>query len=88
MIITLLINVIVGAIGVILSIFPDVTTLPKIFGYDIDTALLDGVGKVNTVSSSVWALQYLFYGFLAILAYYGLKMLWKMLMGSRHGTHN
>ena len=88
MIVTLLVNLIVGALGLLLAIFPDVTTLPTVFGYDIDGALVDGMGKFNTLSSNVWALQYVFYGFLAIISYYALKKVWNVFLGARSPTHN
>ncbi len=88
MVINLLINVITLLLGSIFSHFPSVTTLPPIFGYDIDTAMVSGMGGFNTFITTFWPVKYMFEGFLAILAYFGIKMVARLLLGHRApGSH-
>jgi hypothetical protein len=83
MLIALILNLIVATFGIVFSWLPQVTTLPIIFGFDTDGAMVTGMGQFNTLASSVWALQYLFNGFLFIVAYFILKIILKFFLGSR-----
>lgn len=83
MIINLLLNVLIGIVGVFFSWLPAVDTLPSIFGFDIDGALVSGMGQLNFVRTQVWALNYLFLGFLFIMGYFGVKMVVRLFLGSR-----
>jgi hypothetical protein len=83
MIITLIINTIILIFGAIFSFFPVVAKLPTIFGFDIDAAMATGMGSLNTFLISFWPIKYMFLGFLAIMTYYGLKMLVTFFLGHR-----
>jgi hypothetical protein len=83
MIINLLVNFIVLVFGALFSFFPVVLKLPTVFGFDIDTAMAAGMGSLNTFMTSFWPIKYMFMGFLAIMAYYGLKMIVTFLLGHR-----
>lgn len=88
MIITFFINVLLNIFNVLVSWLPQVTTLPIIFGFDIDGAMVTGMSQFNQLVNSVWVLSYMFQGFLAIVAYYIIKITIKIILGSRTPTHN
>ncbi len=83
MLIGLLLNVIVLILGAIFSWLPQVTVLPHIVDYDIDSALNDGVGQLYFFMNAMWPIKILFQGFLALCAYYAIKMIIKFFLGSR-----
>lgn len=83
MIINLLLNVVVLILGAIFSWLPQVTTLPTIVGYDIDTALTTGVGQLKTFMIAFWPIGIMFQGFLVIMGYYAIKMVLGFFLGSR-----
>lgn len=87
MIFNLIINLFVLILGSIFHRLPEVTTLPTINGYDIDGALVTGMGDLRTFMTAFWPLQDMFYGFLAIMAYYGIKMLARLFLGHRAPGH-
>jgi hypothetical protein len=91
MIIILILNVIVLIVGVIFSWLPLVDTLPTIFGYDIDNALVVGMGYTNVFFETFWPLAILFQGFLILMFYYMIKMTLRPFLGHRappHGNNN
>ena len=83
MLIMLLLNVIVIAIGGIFVWLPEVRTLPMIAGYDIDSQLLLGMGYVNRFFETMWPLQIMWSGLLFLVAYYIIKMGVRFLLGHR-----
>lgn len=83
MIFTFILNLVVTIFGIIFEGLPKVTTLPTINGFDIDTALINGVGDLNVVFGTFWYLKDVFIGGLIILTYFGIKMLLKTVLGSR-----
>lgn len=83
MIIGAFLQIIVDIVAIILSWLPNVTTLPTIAGYDIDTALVTGVGYFNAFSTAVWPLAMVWQGFLVLMSYYSIKMLLKFFLGHR-----
>lgn len=83
MIITLLINLVVLILGAFFSFFPKVDTLPTVAGLDLDATLVSGMAEINTVFTSLWYLQDIFYGFLALLLYYGIKLIARLFLGHR-----
>jgi len=83
MIINLFLNVIVLFIGAIFSWLPPITALPSIANFDLDTALTNGMGMVHTFFNSFWAIGYMFEGFLVLMAYFGVKMAIKFVLGHR-----
>lgn len=87
MIINFILNLLVGIVTVIFGWLPQIQTLPKIVGFDLDSALVTGMGQFNTVVSSVWVLGYLMGGFLTIMGYFGLKMVINLFLGSRGIKH-
>ena len=70
MIVNLFLNLIVLFIGAIFSWLPQVTTLPMIAGYDIDTALVSGMGQFHAFTQTFWPIQDMFYAFLFLMVYY------------------
>jgi len=87
MIIAFLFNLIVLIIASIFSLLPTVETLPTIGGFDIDTALVTGVGQLNAFVTAFWPIKYLFYGFLFIMGYYAFKIGLRFLIGHRAPSH-
>jgi hypothetical protein len=83
MIFTFLLNLVVTIFGIIFEGLPKVTTLPTINGFDIDSTLLSGVGDLNVIFGTFWYLKDVFIGALILLAYYGIKMVLKAVLGSR-----
>lgn len=83
MLVMLLINVIVLIIGAVFSWLPQIDTIPMIMDYDIDTALLTGVGQFKMVIESFWVYGYLFGGLVILLGYYSIKMLLRFFLGHR-----
>ena len=83
MIITLLINLIVIILGTIFSWLPVVTTLPNIAGYDIDSALVSGVGQLYNFMNTFWPIKIMFQGFLFLLLYYISKFILRFFIGHR-----
>lgn len=83
MIINLLIGLIVLIIGAIFSWLPIVTTLPAIGVFDIDNALVHGVGQLHTFITTFWPIDYMFKGFLFLMGYYIIKMTVNFFLGHR-----
>ncbi len=83
MITNLFINLVVLILGAIFSLLPTVSKLPTIFGFDIDTAMVSGVGQLNVFTNALWPIHYIMLGFLAILGYYVVKAGVRFLIGHR-----
>jgi hypothetical protein len=78
-----------SALSVIFSWLPAVTTLPTIGGYDIDTALVQGVGQAYTFANDIWPIYDVFLGAAFVWGYYALKLVARLIMGHRApGSHN
>lgn len=73
----------VDVMGSVLGLFPSVSTLPTIGGFDIDAALVLGVAQLRSFMEAFWFLQTLFAGFLALVFYYLLKIVLRTLIGHR-----
>lgn len=65
------------------SWLPKVTTLPTILGVDIDSQLTSGMGMFYTFANAVWPIKDVFYGMLALLTYYAIKMVLTFFLGAR-----
>lgn len=87
MIINLLINLVVLIVGAVFSLLPIVTTLPTIGGYDIDSALSSGIGSFHVFATAFWPFQYILDGFIFLMTYYIIKMVFKFIMGARSFGH-
>ena len=83
MITNLFINFVVLILGAIFSWLPLVDKLPSIQGFDLDTALINGMGMLHTFFTSFWMVGYLFDGFMALMVYYALKMAIRFVIGHR-----
>ncbi len=83
MISNLLINFVLMILGAVFSWLPIVTRLPTIVGFDIDSALVTGVGQLNVFLTTFWPIKYMFLGFLFILGYYAVKMIVVFFLGHR-----
>lgn len=88
MIISLLLNVLIAIVGIILSWLPTVTTIPPIFGFDIDSTLVTAMGYFNGVTSLFWPLAIILQGFLVLMGYYLLKITLIFFLGSRAPANN
>lgn len=83
MIVNFLINVVVIVLAALFSWLPTVDKLPTIVGFDIDTALVSGVGQFKALTNVFWFLSIIFSGFLFLLGYYALKQVLKFFLGHR-----
>lgn len=86
MISALVINIIVLILGVIFGWLPSVTSLPAIGGYDIDTALVNGMGYTRTFFETFWPLSIVFDGFLVLMLYFVIKIVIRFFLGHRSPT--
>ena len=87
MITNMILNIIVLFLGAIFSWLPQVTTLPMIGSYDIDTALVNGVGELRAFMIAFWPVEIMFQGFLFLILYYMLKATVKFFLGHRTPGH-
>ncbi len=87
MLIALLLNLLVGIVGIFFSWLPQVDTLPAIGGYDVDTALVSGMGYLNTFFTTFWPLKIMFTGFLVLMGYYIVKLVLRFFLGHRSIGH-
>lgn len=83
MIIAFLFNLIVLVVGAVFSLLPTVDTLPTIFGFNIDAALVSGVGALNTFTNTFWPIRDLLGGFFFLMGYYAFKIGLRFLLGHR-----
>lgn len=85
MIVNLILNTAVLVLGAVFSIFPTIDKLPQIpfLNFDIDGALVTGVSSLHTLMGTFWVLQDVMWGLLALLAYYLMKMVMRLLLGKR-----
>ena len=83
MIVTEIIIGIATLVDVLLSWLPEVTTLPTIIGFDIDSALITGVTQLKSFMVSFWPISYMFNGFLFLMGYFVIKVIIKVFLGSR-----
>lgn len=88
MIIAFLLNFVVLIIGAIFSLLPAVETLPTIGGFDIDAALVTGIGQLNAFVTAFWPVKIMFVGFLFLMGYYAFKIGLKFLIGHRAPGHH
>ncbi len=86
MITLLAMNFILLVVGFIFQQLPVVDHLPTIAGYDIDTALVTGVGYMRTFAETFWYIGIVFEGFGVLMAYYAIKLLAKLFFGNRSPT--
>lgn len=83
MIITKLLLIIATAITALVSWLPIVTTLPPIAGYDIDTALVNGVGQAYNFFEVMWVVKDVLLGALFLWGFYGLMLGVRLFLGHR-----
>lgn len=86
MIILFVLDLVKLVIGFVTSLIPQATKLPAIGGYDIDGALVAGIGQLHQFSAAFWPLTYLFQAFLVLMGYYIIKLTIRLLLGSRTPT--
>jgi len=79
-------NFIILVFGLVFSFLPEVTTLPTIAGFDIDTALSSGISMMYALFHTYWPLLDMFYAFLALMSYYSIKLVAKIFLGSHSPT--
>ena len=88
MITNLIINLIFLVIGSVFSFLQPITTLPTINGFDIDAAMVQGMGYFHTFAAAFWPLEYMFQGFLVLMLYYSVKMTLRIFLANRtQGSH-
>lgn len=83
MITQILLQVFISVLTVIFYVLPTVTTLPTIGGFDIDSALVSGMGGFDTFINIVWPIAIVWDGFIILMGYYSIKMLFKFVLGHR-----
>ncbi len=83
MIVQFIFNVIATLLGFVFSFLPVITKIPNIVGYDIDTALINGVTDLNLFMDVFFPLRIVMEGFLVLMSYYALKIPIRIVMGSR-----
>jgi len=83
MIVNLILNVLVGILNTLFSVFPTVTTLPSIAGADLDGSLVAGVSFLRRLMVVFFPIQIIFEGFLFLMGYYFAKAVLKIFLGSR-----
>lgn len=83
MITALILNIVILIVGSIFSLFPTIDTLPTIAGFDIDTALVQGVGFLKRFFQTFWIFQSILNGFLTLTGYYVVKLIAQFFLGSR-----
>lgn len=83
MIVQLLITFVLNFLKILFGWLPLVTTIPPIFGVDIDSALVTGMGSFYRFTATFWMFGDLMLGFLAILGYLLTKQVIKLFLGSR-----
>ena len=83
MITNLIINIFVLIVGALFSLFPVVTVLPTIVGFNLDAALVTGAGQLNTFLIAFWPIKTMFQGFLFLMGYYAVKIGIRFLIGHR-----
>ncbi len=88
MLVYLVLNLITLVLNGIFGWLPVVEHLPTINGYDIDGALVSGVGMFNRLAENIWPLLDMFYAFLVLLGYYVVKMGLKFILGHRAPGHS
>ncbi len=71
----------------VLSLFSLAKTLPTIAGVDIDSVLVTGLGEARIFFGTFWIFTIMLQGMVVLLVYYGIKMIAKLLLGSRVPTH-
>lgn len=62
---------------------PVVNTLPNIAGYDIDTALVTGVGQAYQFAGVIWPIYDVLLGALVLWTFHALMLFVKLLIGHR-----
>lgn len=67
----------------VFSFLPTVTTLPTIFGIDIDAQLTAAVGVLNDIGTYYWPIRDLFIAVGFFLTYKLLMLVIKLFLGSR-----
>lgn len=87
MIFSKIFTVVIAGINWVIAQLPSATTLPTIGGFDTDSALVNAIGLFNTLKASVWVFTDLWYAFLALVTYWGVKILLKVLLGQRTPIH-
>ena len=83
MLISNILGVLANIVAVLCSFLPSVTVLPTIAGYDIDTALVTGVGQAYQFASVVWPIWDVLLGALFLWGFHSLMLLVKLLLGHR-----
>lgn len=83
MLINSILTVIANILTAVLSFLPAVTVLPTIAGYDIDTALVTGVGQTYRFASTVWPIWDVLLGALFLWTFHGIMIFVKLIIGHR-----
>lgn len=83
MILQLLITMLIALLNLLFFFMPVVSTLPVLFGVDIDTALVQGVGGFYRFTTTFWMFGDLLLGVLFLMGYYLTKTILRIFLGSR-----
>lgn len=88
MIISTILDLITFFVSIITHLLPTVTTLPNIAGFNIDSALVSGVGQLNQFTNAFWPIADMLFAFFALVSYYILKKIAILILGSRSPAGN
>jgi TRAP-type mannitol/chloroaromatic compound transport system permease small subunit len=83
MLISKLLELILNIFMALFFFLPSVSKLPSIAGYDIDTALVTGVGQAYNFAGVVWPIWDVLLGALFLWTFHGLMLFVKLLLGHR-----
>jgi hypothetical protein len=83
MLISKLLTLIANVIAAMLSFLPTVLVLPTINGYDIDSALVTGVGQAYNFANYIWPVRDVLLGAVVLWAFHGLMIFVRLLLGHR-----
>lgn len=83
MLIQALLGAVIDFINALVGWLPLVDKLPTVLGFNLDGALVMAVGMMRTLFTTFWVLGIVFEGFIALMGYYSIKMIAKLLLGSR-----
>lgn len=87
MLINFIINVFLILLNALFSWLPTVEFLPAIADFDIDTALVEGIGQLRALANDFWFITNIFAGLLFLLGYYALKQVLRFFLGHRAPTN-
>lgn len=72
-----------SVLNAVFSFLPTVTTLPTIFGINMDAQLVGAVGVLNDIGQYYWPIRDLFVGVIFFLTYRVIMLVLRFFLGHR-----